>query len=56
MAPNCYQTVKNAQEITTDGRKDLVIGTGPKTPPPPVAVEALHEHVQQSIKHYRSCF
>jgi hypothetical protein len=38
-------------EITTDGRKDLIIGTGPKTPPPPVAVEALPKHVQQSIKH-----
>ena len=27
--------------ITTDGRKNLVIGTGPQTLPPPVAVEAL---------------
>jgi hypothetical protein len=38
--------------ITTDGRKNLVIGTGPKTPPPPVAVEALPMHVQQSIKRF----
>jgi hypothetical protein len=37
--------------ITTDGRKNLVIGTGPKIPPPPVAVEALPTHEQQSIKH-----
>ena len=40
------------KEITTDGRKHPVIGTGPKTPPPPVAVEALPLHVQQSIKHF----
>ncbi len=36
--------------ITTDGRKNLVIGTGLQTLPPPVAVEALPFLVQQSIK------
>lgn len=42
----CYKT-----GITTDGRKNLVIGTGPQTLPPPVAVEALPLLVQQSIEH-----
>ena len=47
------QTVDESSiRITTDGRKNLIIGTGPKTPPPPVAVEALPTHVQQNIKRF----
>lgn len=50
---NFHQIVNECSiRITTDGRKNLVIGTGPKTPPPPVVVEALPIHVQQSIKRF----
>jgi hypothetical protein len=53
MVSNFHQMVDERNiRVTTDGRKNLIIRTGPKTPPPPVAVEALPTHQQQSIKRF----